>query len=141
MVRTTPTVLLALAGAIPLTAAWPHFRRAPASTGGAVTTIADGQPQSPKTTAVAVSTIADGQPQAPKSTASAVSTISDGQPQAPRPSAVTKYKYVLAFSADGMHSSDVEKYVALRPKGTIAGLLATGYEYSDAYTTGVSWPS
>jgi hypothetical protein len=68
-----------------------------------------------------------------------VSTISDGQPQAPGPTAsAKKYKYVLAFSADGLHSSDVRKYVALRPKSTIAGLLETGYEYSDAFTSAVS---
>jgi hypothetical protein len=45
---------------------------------------------------------------------------------------------VLAFSADGLHSSDVRKYVALRPKSTIAGLLETGYEYNDAFTSAVS---
>jgi predicted AlkP superfamily pyrophosphatase or phosphodiesterase len=48
------------------------------------------------------------------------------------------YKYVAAFSIDGFHSSDVEKYVAVRPKSTIASLLATGYEYTDAYTSGPS---
>ena len=153
MVRTTSTALLALAATIPLNAAWPQFRRAPGvvstisdgqpqaptSTAMAVSTIADGQPQAPKSTIKPVSVISDGQPQAPRSSAAAVSTISDGQPQAPGPSAAAKkYKYVLAFSADGMHSSDVEKYVALRPKSTIASLLATGYEYSDAYTTAVS---
>lgn len=48
------------------------------------------------------------------------------------------YKYVAAFSIDGFHSSDVDKYVAVRPKSTIASLLETGYEYSDAYTSGPS---
>ncbi len=48
-----------------------------------------------------------------------------------------KYKYVFQVSVDGMHSSDVEKYLAIRPKSAIAGLLATGYEYTGAYTTGV----
>ncbi|KAH7416639.1 type I phosphodiesterase/nucleotide pyrophosphatase [Cadophora sp. MPI-SDFR-AT-0126] len=48
------------------------------------------------------------------------------------------YKYVAAFSIDGLHSSDVEKYVALRPESTIASLLSTGYEYTDAYTSGPS---
>lgn len=47
------------------------------------------------------------------------------------------YKYVVAISVDGMHSSDVEKYVKARPKSTIASLLSTGYEYSDAYTSAV----
>ena len=90
-----------------------------------------------------VSTIAYGQPQAPKSTATAVSTISDGRLQAPGPSAAAakKYKYVLTFSTDGIHSSDVAKYVALRSKGTIASLLETRYEYSDAYASAVSGSS
>ena len=48
------------------------------------------------------------------------------------------YKYVVHFSIDGFHSSDVEKYVAVRPQSTIAGLLSTGYEYTDAYTSGPS---
>ena len=48
------------------------------------------------------------------------------------------YKHVAVFSIDGFHSSDVEKYVALRPKSTIAELLETGYEYTDAFTSGPS---
>ena len=48
------------------------------------------------------------------------------------------YKYVAVFSVDGFHSSDVTKYIALRPKSSIAGLLATGYEYTDAYTSAPS---
>ena len=116
MVRITTAALLAIAATVPLSTAWPQFRREPG----------------------VVSTIADGQPQAPTSTAAAVSTISDGQPQTPSPSATAKYKYVLAFSVDGLHSSDVGKYVALRPESTIASLLETGYEYSDAFTSAVS---
>jgi hypothetical protein len=135
MVRTSAAALLALAASIPLTTALPNLRREP----GVASTISDGQVQAPTSTAAAVYTISDGQPQAPKSSAAAVSTIADGQPQAPGPSApAKKYKYVFQASVDGMHSSDVEKYVAIRPKSTIASLLATGYEYSDAYTTGVS---
>ena len=49
-----------------------------------------------------------------------------------------RYKYVAAFSVDGMHSSDVEKYVAARPKSTIAELLENGYEYQNAYTSAPS---
>lgn len=48
------------------------------------------------------------------------------------------YKHVATFSIDGLHSSDVEKYVALRPKSTIATLLDTAYEYTDCYTSGPS---
>jgi len=48
------------------------------------------------------------------------------------------YKHVVTFSIDGLHSSDVPKYVALRPKSTIAALLETGYEYTDCYTSAPS---
>jgi len=48
------------------------------------------------------------------------------------------YKYVVTFSVDGMHSSDVEKWVALKPESTIASLLQTGYEYTDCYTSAPS---
>ncbi len=49
-----------------------------------------------------------------------------------------KYEYVAVFSIDGFHSSDVGKYVALRPKSTIAQLLETGYEYTNAFTSAPS---
>src|SRR5579871_2178100 len=48
------------------------------------------------------------------------------------------YKYVGIFSIDGFHSSDVGKYVALRPQSTIATLLDTAYEYTDAFTSAPS---
>ena len=48
------------------------------------------------------------------------------------------YKHVAVFSIDGLHSSDVEKYIALRPKSTLAALLETGYEYTDCYTSAPS---
>jgi predicted AlkP superfamily pyrophosphatase or phosphodiesterase len=48
------------------------------------------------------------------------------------------YKHVAAFSIDGLHSSDVTKYLALRPKSNIAELLKTGYEFTDAYTSAPS---
>jgi len=52
---------------------------------------------------------------------------------------ITKvYNYVAAFSIDGFHSSDVDKYVALRPASTIATLLKTAFIYTDAYTSGPS---
>jgi predicted AlkP superfamily pyrophosphatase or phosphodiesterase len=50
----------------------------------------------------------------------------------------TVYKHVAAIGIDGLHSSDVPKYVALRPKSTIAELLETGYEFTDAYTSAPS---
>ena len=45
------------------------------------------------------------------------------------------YKYVAVFSVDGFHATDVEKYVTARPKSTIAHLLETGYEYTNAYAS------
>ena len=48
------------------------------------------------------------------------------------------YSHVAVFSIDGFHSSDVEKYVALRKDSTIAKLLQTGYEYTDAFTSAPS---
>ncbi len=48
------------------------------------------------------------------------------------------YKHVVTFSIDGMHSSDVEKWVALKPDSTIATLLKTAYEYTDCYTSAPS---
>lgn len=48
------------------------------------------------------------------------------------------YKHVAVFSIDGMHGSDIEKYIALRPQSTIAQLLETGYEYTDAFTSAPS---
>jgi len=50
----------------------------------------------------------------------------------------TEYKYVALFSVDGLHASDVGKYVALRPESTIAQLLETGYEYTNAFTSAPS---
>src|SRR2546423_10431372 len=111
--RTTSTALLALAAVIPLTTAWPNFRREPASHNWG-----------------------SWERQAPTSTAAVGSKTAT---PTPGPSAAAKkYKYVLAISVDGMHSSDVEKYLAIRPKSTIASLLATGYEYTDAFTSAVS---
>lgn len=40
------------------------------------------------------------------------------------------YKHVAMFSVDGLHPSDVEKYVALRPQSDIAKLLKTAYDYT-----------
>lgn len=48
------------------------------------------------------------------------------------------YKHVVMFSVDGLHGSDVEKYIAKRPDSTIATLLKTAYEYTDCYTSAPS---
>lgn len=48
------------------------------------------------------------------------------------------YKHVVTFSVDGLHGSDVEKYVAKRPASTIATLLKTAYQYTDCHTSAPS---
>lgn len=48
------------------------------------------------------------------------------------------FKYVVTISVDGLHSSDVEKYLSVRPKSNISQLLQHGYEYTDAYTSAPS---
>lgn len=48
------------------------------------------------------------------------------------------FKYVAVISIDGMHASDVEKYLAARPTSNISMLLNTAYEYTDAYTSAPS---
>jgi Type I phosphodiesterase / nucleotide pyrophosphatase len=48
------------------------------------------------------------------------------------------YEHVALFSIDGFHGSDVAKYVAKRPDSTLAKLLSTGYEYTNAFTSAPS---
>ncbi|KAK7178482.1 type I phosphodiesterase/nucleotide pyrophosphatase [Paraphaeosphaeria sporulosa] len=48
-----------------------------------------------------------------------------------------RVKYVVVLSIDGLHNSDVDKWLALGPSN-ISTLLETGYRYTDAYTTGPS---
>jgi predicted AlkP superfamily pyrophosphatase or phosphodiesterase len=48
------------------------------------------------------------------------------------------YKHVALFSIDGFHGSDVEKYIAKRPQSTIAKLVASGYEYTNTFTSAPS---
>ncbi|KAF8532740.1 type I phosphodiesterase/nucleotide pyrophosphatase [Gautieria morchelliformis] len=52
--------------------------------------------------------------------------------------AAKTYKHIAYFSIDGFHGSDVEKYVAVRPNSTIASLLSTGFEYTNAFTSAPS---
>lgn len=47
------------------------------------------------------------------------------------------YKHVAVFSIDGLHASDLDKYVA-RGSSNISKLLSTGIKYSNAWT---SFPS
>jgi len=48
-----------------------------------------------------------------------------------------KSKYVAVFSVDGLHNSDLDKWLARGPSN-ISALLKTGYRYTDAWTTGPS---
>ena len=48
------------------------------------------------------------------------------------------FRHVAVFSVDGLHASDIDKYVALRPESNISALLKTGYQYSGAYTSAPS---
>src|ERR1700761_1456560 len=48
------------------------------------------------------------------------------------------YKHVAFFSIDGLHSSDLPKWVAAKPQGTIAKLLETGCWYQGALTSAPS---
>jgi len=47
------------------------------------------------------------------------------------------YTHVITLSVDGLHGSDVDKYVALKPQSAIAALLNTGVEYQNCYTSAV----
>ena len=48
------------------------------------------------------------------------------------------YKHIAFFSVDGLHSSDLPKWVAMKPKGAIADLLESGYWYKGALTSAPS---
>ena len=48
-----------------------------------------------------------------------------------------KSKYVAVFSVDGLHNSDLDKWLARGPSN-VSALLETGYRYTDAWTTGPS---
>ncbi len=49
-----------------------------------------------------------------------------------------KYKHVALFSIDGLHASDIPKWLSAKPHGTIAQLLETGHWYSGALTSAPS---
>lgn len=48
------------------------------------------------------------------------------------------YKHVALFSIDGLHASDVPKWINAKPQGAIASLLKTGYWYPGALTSAPS---
>lgn len=72
------------------------------------------------------------------STAVAVGALVSRIAAAPAWKSDGPYKHVFAVSPDGLHASDIPKYVAMRPKSNIAKLLQTGIEYTDTYTSAPS---
>jgi hypothetical protein len=50
------------------------------------------------------------------------------------------YDHVIALSVDGLHGSDIDKYLAVRPKSNLASLLSTGIVFNNSYTSAVSLP-
>lgn len=48
------------------------------------------------------------------------------------------YKHIVVVSVDGMHASDLDMYVSLKPNSTFAALLQTGIKYANGYTSAVS---
>lgn len=57
-----------------------------------------------------------------------------GQPYTPLP----LISHVVAISVDGMHASDIPKYLAARPNSNFQYLLNTGYLYPNAFTSAPS---
>ena len=43
--------------------------------------------------------------------------------------------HVLVISIDGMHSRDMQTWIANNPNSALAGLAATGVNYTNAFTT------
>ena len=46
-----------------------------------------------------------------------------------------KIRHVLVISIDGMHSHDMQTWIANNPTSALAGLAATGVNYTNAFTT------
>src|SRR5689334_1146228 len=46
-----------------------------------------------------------------------------------------KIRHVLVISIDGMHSRDMQTWIANNPNSALAGLAATGVNYTNAFTT------
>jgi predicted AlkP superfamily pyrophosphatase or phosphodiesterase len=55
-----------------------------------------------------------------------------GEPECKGP-----YKYVAVFSVDGLHASDLDKYLALGPSN-ISALLEHGHRYTNAWAAAPS---
>ena len=46
-----------------------------------------------------------------------------------------KFKHVAAFSVDGLHNSDIDKWLAVRKFSTISAMLEHGWRYTNTNTT------
>jgi hypothetical protein len=46
-----------------------------------------------------------------------------------------KFQHVAAFSIDGLHASDIDKWLAKKGTSTISKMLQHGYRYTNAFTT------
>ena len=47
---------------------------------------------------------------------------------------IPKFKHVAVFSVDGLHNSDIDKWLTMG-KSNISEMLKHGYRYTGAYTT------
>ena len=47
----------------------------------------------------------------------------------------SRITHVLVISIDGMHSHDMQTWIANNPTSALAGLAATGVNYTNAFTT------
>ena len=47
----------------------------------------------------------------------------------------SRITHVLVISIDGMHSHDMQTWIANNPTSALAGLAATGVNYANAFTT------
>lgn len=48
------------------------------------------------------------------------------------------FKYVASISVDGLHQSDIDKYLAARPTSNISSLINSGYQFTDSYSSAPS---
>ena len=46
-----------------------------------------------------------------------------------------KFQHVAAFSIDGLHASDIDRWLAAKATSNISKMLEHGYRYTNAYTT------
>jgi len=70
----------------------------------------------------------------PLAAAAVVPRGDDGWDGPRDPDGCPQFKHIAAFSVDGLHSSDIGKWLA-KGKSNISEMLDHGYLYTDAYTT------